>query len=453
MRYWTHLITLDSSGTHVLVRRSRAGWLLPYFTLEHRGRVSLEVKDRLAKCGLAVVLIHEARIPADSTPDDSTEVDVHWYALAQATGEGSVHDDLQLASIDDLAPGAAVLPVQHRGLRLALDRFTNPVAPFDSRAGVDRVHQWVADHVAAAGRTSTHPPILFRFQRYTRVVAYPTDGRSAYYKGGSPAIDAEARLTQALHGLAPECFAGTLAYEPAGDWLQNAVTGRFLPPKELTVSHAEAIGRTLAQIQQKAAASDAVRTALDGRNIDESRLVQAVGRVARLVQQRSPETIDGLPSFAEQIEETVSASYRRLLALDLPSTWIHADLWFPNALFDADKVTFIDLENGFYGPAPLPLWRLGATFVEHATDGSRLDAAATDAFVESWRDLCAAATMRAGLLELPVVGRAFYQLLLLERLERHALEEDRPEFDVTASAVLGAVSHELYKLAVAPACH
>jgi hypothetical protein len=325
MRQVLHLLIVDRDRRAALAARYRSRWLLPVITCGEMARAAPLVARWCAERGLASDVAGQwlGRVGWDATD---------WLIAIPARPECSSPDStLEWTSLDTLRSRPSVLDYQTWALATTLERAPLPSVdgPFGTLQWPGRVRSWIAKSVAPP-----HAWTPYRVSAHEVVIGAETAAGRVYFKGLTADRGAEATLTRALAAMAPDSFAPTIALGCREDgsvwWLAAECPGR--PARD-----AHLVAAALVRIQRMtttAARSLALPT-LD---------VEVAAEWA-----------------GELLADAASgAAVRRACATvcgaDVPHAWIPMDLDPTNALVDdVGAVRFIDVDDSFFGAAPLAM--------------------------------------------------------------------------------------------------
>src|SRR5262249_52531316 len=140
-------------------------------------------------------------------------------------------------------------------------------------------------------------------------------------------------------------------------------------------------------------------------------LCEALGRRQTLASRFDRRMRSMLPTWFETI-------CRELEDIDWPLTWIHADLWSPNIFIDGDHVSLVDLEDSYWGPPYLAMWRFFREISRRSQNEEATTSAVRDAYLAEWSSLVPEARMRRAIALLPWSGRMLRLLTLRHHHDR-----------------------------------
>ena len=346
MRQTLHVLVVDLARRRALAGRVGSKWMLPILDCGERARAGPLVARWCVARGISGDLVGQwlGRV---------SEHSADWLMAVAASGPCRPTDPaLKWISLDSLAAGAAVLEYQQWAVAGVLaDSATASVdGPFGNFTWPEAVRAWIA---AAIG---SEPSVLTPYRVSSHEVVLGADcahGR-VYFKGLMGERAAEARLTQALHVLAPDSFARTLALEERGTavwWLTEASPG--LPAQD-----AHVVAAALAQMQQ--------------------RVIACAGPLALEIIDLEPAAqwgseLLGDPALAAAVRHACGQA----MGAPVPRSWVPMDLDPGNVLVDSDgAVRFIDIDDSFAGPGALAMAPIaqrygdGAAFATYARSWS-----------------------------------------------------------------------------------
>jgi hypothetical protein len=425
------------------------GWLLPYVRFRGHTHQSAVIKPYLARLGVEVMPIHES--PIDLVRAAAAELaaeTTHRYVAAEAmpsvnTAEGATvgegPDRLMWEPIDALLVSRrALIPIQETALRTCVDRFANPVAPFDTPAQLHAVKTWVAQSAAAHGAEVTGEPVHHRMGRFDTVMAFPTSRETLYFKGGPRRMAQEAHLAQALHALMPAHFPVTRGHDPERHWwLTPAVPGADLSVGVIDDEIWVRAVTLLATTQRKVLESRKALDLLAKRRFGPAQHDAAAARVVHLLAQ-GPYRHEWSVERLAKVEARLRHAGEQFMQHGLPWTWTPADFVGINLFQLAGQVWFIDVEDSYLAPPTLALSRLFFDLKFRVRTPQRLMERLKAAYVEAWGDVINADVLRRALADTPTCGLLFALRRLLDRQARefglwsaegHALPPSQELFD------------------------
>ena len=326
MQQILHLLIVDRERRMALATWYGSRWLLPVIICRETVRAAPLIARWCTQHDVANDVAGQwlGRVAQNATD---------WLmAIPARSGCGPPDSTLQWVCLDALASAASVLEYQTWALRTSLGRGVLPsvAGPFGDLEWPEGVRTWIAS--VAGSPPSTWTP--YRVSAHEVVLGAETAGGRVYFKGLAVDRGAEAALTQALAAMAPDSFARTVSLEPRSDrsvwWLAAECPGR-------PVSDPHLVAPALAEIQRMTA------TARGSLGLPALDLEMAGEWVSELM-----------------ADSAIAAAIRRACAeairADVPQTWIPMDLDPTNVLVDDDNVVrFIDVDDSFFGPAPLAM--------------------------------------------------------------------------------------------------
>lgn len=338
MRQALHLFIVHADSGAALAARFGHRWLLPVLTCGERVRA-----DRLAlrwACSHGIDAVVAGQWLGRVTPDATD------WLMVLATDEDFVPAGSALSwmPLDALAPAAALVDYQAWAVARSLEAGSLPrvSGPF-GRLG------WHAEVTAWIERATGSPcglPAPYRTGAYEVVLGARAACGPVYFKGLMADRAVEARLTRTLSAFEPSRFARTLALEERVDgtvwWLTAGCPGK-------PAVGGPGVAEALARVQRRVMSAGPVL-----RELPVFDLAAILGWAAALVGDRA---------CAAALESHVEA----VANAGVPSSWIPMDLDPVNVLADAGgEVRFIDLDDSFFGPAPLAM----ALFARRSRDRS-----------------------------------------------------------------------------------
>jgi hypothetical protein len=346
MQQVLHLLIVDRNRGAALAARYGSRWLLPVITSREMVRAAPLVARWCAERGVASDVAGQwlGRVGHGVTD---------WLlAIPARAGCPGLGESLEWTPVDALPSSASVLDYQTWALARSLNGSTLPsvAGPFGNLEWPAAVRAWIVNSGGSA--LSAWTP--YRVGAHEVVLGAETPAGRLYFKGLAADRGGEAMLTQALAAMAPDSFARTIALESRADgsvwWLAAECPG--LPRRD-----AHLVGMALAAIQRMTATAQG-SLALPVLDLD------TAGKWAS----------DLMADSA--IGETIRRTCAEAIRADVPQTWIPMDLDPTNVLVDDDGVVrFIDVDDSFFGPAPLAM----ATFAQRFGD-----AAVYSAYEQSW---------------------------------------------------------------------
>jgi hypothetical protein len=274
--------------------------------------------------------------------------------------------------------------------------------PFGNLDWPGAVRTWIA------AQTGPLPRSLMPYRVSAHEVVLGVDGR-CFFKGLGAERAAEASLTIALAKFAPEAFPTTLALDRHDDgsvwWLTAACPGR--PPAD-----AHGAARQLARIQQRLARDRHLALGLETVDLES---------ICRW-------TCDLLGSVAAG--DVVVPAFAVTTAAEVCRSWIPMDLDLTNLVADPDDaVRFIDVDDSFFGPAPLAI----ALLAQRSSDRTIYRT-----YEQSWRPALGGIDWAC----VEVVASAIDAWLGWKRVERNI---ERGELDVALDLVTMRIRERLIR--------
>jgi hypothetical protein len=347
MRQLLNLLIVDCHRRSALVTHYGSRWLLPTLSCRERARVdpllTRWLSDRSVPGHVAGHWLGRVT-PAQDSMD--------WLvAISASPGACAANPALTWTPLDALSPGTALLNYQQWAVATALHRNALPSVrgPFGNFTWLDDVRAWIGTVV---GEPDLGPITPFRATSFEVVLGVETGHGHVYFKGLADDRAVEARLTRALSEVVPRTFARTLAADKRPDgcvwWLAADCPGRALAECS-DARIAGKVARTLARVQRRVMSSAPVL-----REMQEVDLPAATAWGAALMSDNVRR--DAIRRACDEVKRA-----------DVPQSWIPLDLDPGNVLVDDDgRVSFIDLDDSFAGPAPLAM----AMFARRSRDRS-----------------------------------------------------------------------------------
>jgi hypothetical protein len=338
MRQQLHLLLVDRASRTVLAACYGTRWMFPTLGCDERARAGPVVQRWCGERGLTADVAGQwlGRAAADA---------MDWLVAAPVRDTPALGVPLEWISLDGLTGHQSVIDYQTWALARALEGSDVPEVggPFGRLDWPDRMRSWIERTLA----TPVRGWIPFRSSPREVVIGVATPRGRVYCKGLAADRAAEAILTRRLAAIAPESFARTLALEErdgATLWLTAECAGR--PTRDSVL-----VAIALARLQQQLRSLAEDRSLLDPADL--SAALRWTGR---------PQMRDALA---------------KATAPHVPQSWIPMDLDPTNVLNDRGRVSFLDLDESFAGPAPLAM----AAFALRAGDAAEQ---AYRAYARSW---------------------------------------------------------------------
>lgn len=355
MRQALHLLIVHAHTGEALAAQYGSRWLLPIIACGERVRADPKAVRWTADRGI------DGHVAGQWLGRVSPEV-IDWLMVLRAVRRDRASDEqLTWTALEALASTPALIEYQGWAVRRTLEQTARGKAgtcapvlvgrpavpsvpgPFGRFDWIEDVKGWIRAVTAEqpSGRVDQ-----FRSTPHEVVLRARTRCGDVYFKGLTGRRRREPRLTQALAAIAPAAFARTLALEERPDgsiwWLTAGCAGG-------PTIDAQAVARALAHVQRQL-----IRSAGAHRELTPLDLDAALRWGIRVIHEEKS---------AKRLREQV----RSVLNASLPHTWIPMDLHPTNVLVDLDgNVRFIDLDESFVGPAPLP----AALFATRIRDAS-----------------------------------------------------------------------------------
>lgn len=335
MRQTFHVLIVDRHADQALATWHGSRWLLPVLTCHERVRAGAALVRWACQRGVRGELVGQwvGRVTSNGTD---------WLAVISATTTPDT-PGLAWTPLDRLANASSLIDYQGWAVTNTLERGSQPsvAGPFGRLAWPDEVKSWIGRSVGATPGTL----VPYRVTAHAVVLGVETAHGRVYFKGLAPDRTGEARLTPVLAALAPLSFARTLAIDARADgsiwWLTGACPGEG-------GRGSEHVARHLARLQRRVMASGPVIRELQAIDLaDAARWASALAGDRRCG-----------AAIAYALERVVNAP--------VPESWIPMDLDPTNVLVTGEHVRFIDLDDSFFGPAPLAM----AVFARRCRDES-----------------------------------------------------------------------------------
>lgn len=325
MKQVLHLLIVNGESRQAQAARFGTRWLLPTIACSERSRAGPLVARWCAERGLSGDVAGQwlGRVNDDS---------VDWLIAIAAAPLQPALTPLDWIALDSLASGSSAIDYQSWSVVRCLERSGWPAVcgPFGTLDWPEKTRTWVT---ASLGSTP-YAWTPYRMSAHEVVAGLETPRGRVFFKGLSGPRSAEALLTRTLASLAPESFAPTLALEHRDDgsvwWLTGECAGG--------TSHDTALVATaLARIQQHLMARLHALPQLETADLDGAARWTRAGF-----------------SHAEH-SDVICDAIDYVSRAGLPNTWIPMDLDSSNVLVHLKAVRFIDVDDSFVGPAPLPV--------------------------------------------------------------------------------------------------
>ena len=325
MRQILHLLIVDRDRRTALAGRYGSRWLLPVIACGETTRAALLAARWCAQRGIGSDVAGQwlGRVGRDATD---------WLvAIPGRSRDRNPDSTFEWISLDALSSDASVLDYQTWAIARSSRGCALPLVdgPFGNLDWPEAVRAWI-------GESTGSPPSAwtpYRVSAHEVVLGAETARGRVYFKGLTADRASEAALTQTLAALAPDSFAHTLALDRPGDgstwWLTGECAGR---PERTYLA-----GPALARIQRMTAMAED-RLALQ--SLDVETAAAWAGALAD--------------------DPATTAAIRRACGTTagagLPRAWMPMDLDPANVLVDDHgAVRFIDVDDSFFGPAPLAM--------------------------------------------------------------------------------------------------
>jgi hypothetical protein len=317
MRQQLHLLVVDRASRTALAARYGTRWMCPTLGCDELARAGPVVQRWCGERGLTADVAGQwlGRAAADT---------MDWLVAAPVRdAPAAALAPLEWISLDGLAGRQSVIDYQTWALARALEGSDVPEVggPFGRLDWPDRMRSWIEGTLA----TPVRGWIPFRTSPREVVIGVETPRGRVYCKGLAADRAAEAILTRRLAAVAPESFARTIALQErdgATLWLTAECGGS--PTRDSVL-----VAIALARLQQQLRSLAEDRSLLDPADL--SAALRWTGR---------PQMRDALA---------------KATAPHVPQSWIPMDLDRTNVLNDSGRVSFIDLDESFAGPAPLAM--------------------------------------------------------------------------------------------------
>jgi hypothetical protein len=374
MRQYLHLLVVDRRRRMALTAAYGTRWLLPMVYGADRARAGPLALRWAAERGLGGEVVGQwlGRV----MPDGAT---VDWLIVIASDDRTNVAPGTNWTPLRMLKSSPSLLDYQQWAMRMATSNTALPSVPgpFGALTWLDEIKRWVA---TVLGIPDIGPVCPHRTTANEVVLEISADRSLLFFKGLTWDRDIEPRVTAALASMAPESFARTIALDRQADgsirWLSEACPGSVLS-RRWSLGAATRVVRACAQIQQQAIASAVVERTLPA--------VDLPGAFEWALQwiDRAPASID-----AGAARKAIERVRDELPGMPAPDSWIPMDLDPENVLVDDDgAVRFIDLDDSYFGPAPLAI----AAFARRirrsriaAHDEITLKRAVYGAYEEAW---------------------------------------------------------------------
>jgi len=325
MRQVLHLFIVDRDRRAALAAWHGSRWLLPVIACGETTRAPLHVARWCARHGIGSDVAGQwlGRVGRDATD---------WLvAIRAGPDDSNAGSTLEWISLDALSSDASVLDYQTWAVARSLKSGALPVVdgPFGNLDWPEAVRAWIGESIGSPSCAWTP----YRVSAHEIVLGAETPRGRVYFKGLTADRASEAALTQTLASLAPDSFARTLALDRRDGgstwWLTAECAGR----PERTHLAAPA----LARIQRMTAMAEET---LALQRLD----VEMAAAWARAL-------VDD-PATSAAIGRACATT----AGAGVPHAWIPMDLDPANVLVDDDgAVRFIDVDDSFFGPAPLAM--------------------------------------------------------------------------------------------------
>lgn len=348
MQQFLHLLIVDAARDLALATWHGARWVLPMFSAPERMRVGSPVLRWLQDRGVEGRLLGQWLGRLESNP---TALD--WLVVVRASRVAFAEQACgwRWTPPGQLSPSAALMDYQ----RWAVERVLQPGAlpavpgPFGTVTWLDDVQAWIGEALGTPIDSTVIVP--HRVTSHEVVLECQASGSRAFFKGLWQGRASEAAITADLARLLPGSFAETRALEIRADgsvwWLMNACPGVTLAD---AYADTGAVGAVVAyaRVQQRIGVEVA-----GGRSYGMPRLeLSSLASWTRSLLEDCRNPTDVSLQVVDDLCEVVAS-------IDMPMSWVAADLDPTNLMVDGSRVRFIDLDDAVLGQPPLAVGILG----------------------------------------------------------------------------------------------
>jgi hypothetical protein len=278
---------------------------------------------------------------------------VDWLAVCALSTVSGTAAESEWVPVRSLLSSPAWVDYQQWSVVRTLSGGGTPTAggPFGAMTWLDDVLRWVRAVLGLSVDIPSESVIPLRVTAHEVVLELGTPAGRVFFKGLSAGRASEAYLTMAMSHLVPEAFARTRAVELRNDgtiwWLMDACPGTPLS-RDANPALLSRIVEDCAQVQDRVShASLSVRQFLPSMDLR--------GTAEWAVQFLADVADDpALPDISAAIIDACE----RVRVADVLQSWVPADLDVNNVLIAPNSTCFIDLDDSWYGPAPLAIARL-----------------------------------------------------------------------------------------------
>lgn len=268
--------------------------------------------------------------------------------------------------------------------------------PWESAAWGAEIDTWVRTELASQGIQVTGAISFLHKNAWGAFASIPTSAGIVYLKTPAPSLHFEARLTQTLATIRPDCMAPLVSIQPEQGWMLSMDSGEILRHHINRIEdlyHWHRVLPLYATLQRDAVA---YLPALLDLGTPDRRLAHFPLLYEELLKDITNLRVDNPPGLSSeehrQLSElvpAVSAWCQQLASVDLPETICHEDFHDANILLQDGQYRFVDWGESCIGhPFFTILVMIRSTayrleLEEFSAEMIRL----RDIYLEAWSDL------------------------------------------------------------------
>jgi hypothetical protein len=289
--------------------------------------------------------------------------------------------------------------------------------PWDEPGWLEQATGWIQDQLQAHGYPTTGPVEVLHQRPWSTFARVATEHGVVFFKAPAPSFSYEARVTQFLAGLRPDCSVLLLAVDLERGWTLSAdagITLRAASPSGNQIEHWVKALPFYAEFQMEMAAHvpELLRLGMYDRRLADlpghyNDLMEAADSLrVGLEPGLTPDEYQGLLDLRPQ----VAAWCAELAAYGLPETLVHEEIHDANVLVNGDRYIFTDWSDSSVGHpffSVLVTLRAAAHRLKLDEDGPEI-LRLRDAYLEPW-------TKRAPRDQLLAVLKLAYHLAMITR--------------------------------------
>jgi hypothetical protein len=265
--------------------------------------------------------------------------------------------------------------------------------PWTEPGWKDRIRDWAIRELTDQKISITGPIEFIHMRAWSAFASLPTTYGVFYLKAPAPSLMHEARLTQTLAHLRPDCMAELISIEPSEGWMLSAHSGDMLRNHIKTVDdlhHWDQILPLYAEFQMELA-DHCEEIMVTG--IPDRRLEIFPGLYESLLEDVVNLRVDNPPGLSGEehrrlldLRPQVTALCEELAGLQLPETVCHEEVHDGNILINDNRYIFVDWSDSSFGH---PFFTMLVT-LRHTAYRMELDESAPeisrmrDIYLEPW---------------------------------------------------------------------